>query len=750
MLQLALLQPFDSNLRPVALRMRPDLIYRERRVGSRKYFVIKDPIRLSHHQLWEEEFALLKMLDGRTSVAAMKEAFVQKFPGSRLDPRLLQILHGQFHRSGLVVSEHLGQADELIRRNESFRSQVKWGRIRGWMSIRFRGFNPDSFIKYLDQRIGWCFDLPALIAITLFLVFTFIYFISAVSPIPSLDEFMTVETIALLYLAFVGLKVLHEIGHGLACKHFGGECNEMGLMLLIFTPCLYCDVTDSWMVDSKWKRALIASAGILFELVAASICMWIWWFTNPGVIHSLCFQIVLVGSVGTIFFNANPLLKYDGYFVLADMLDRPNLSQQARRVLWNGLARIYLFRAPHFPADYSGRNDRLLWIYGVLADAYRFLVSFVILFVVFKFFQVLRLESVGLILVGSALVGWFCSISNGVGTWVKARGGVRNLRKGRVSLTLLVAILLLAATLLLPLPTRLHSHAFLEVKDVRTVAVLVDSKLQRSQPEGASVNAGDEIAKFSSEDLELSLIARRGDLARQRARLTGLESRRGDDPLVASMMPSVIEVINGLELEVQRLESDIDQLTLRAPMDGIILAPLTTRPSMNPNEVQTWSGLPMDAENIGCVLHRGTPFCEIGDTRNLQGTVYLSQSQVELVQPGQVVVLKSKALPSVTFRGSIAEVGATTNWELPSEVAAAGIVASRTNRTGRLESVEPVFLARVDIEAESLQEHGLSPWHHSIAKVAIQIESQSLGERLARFIFSTFAIDPTVAGRLSQ
>lgn len=159
MLQLAPSQPFDFNLRPVALRMRPDLIFRERRVGSRKYFVIKDPIRLSHHQLWEEEFALLKMLDGRTSIAAMKDAFVKEFPGSRLDSRLLQILHGQFHRNGLVISEHLGQSDELQKRNENFRSQEKWGRARSWMSIRFRGFNPDSLLEYLDRRLGWCFEL---------------------------------------------------------------------------------------------------------------------------------------------------------------------------------------------------------------------------------------------------------------------------------------------------------------------------------------------------------------------------------------------------------------------------------------------------------------------------------------------------------------------------------------------------------------------------------------------------------------
>ena len=754
MLQLAPSQPFDSSLRPVALRMRPDLIVRERKVGSRICFVIKDPIRLAHHQLWEEEYALLNMLDGHTSFSAMKEAFVKRFPGSRLNSRLLPILHGQFYRSGLVLSDNFGQADELQRRHEDYQSQERWGRLRGWMSIRFRGINPDGLLESLDKRLGWCFEAPALIAQLAFVIFTIAFFAfhsaKAISLLPSLDEYMTVQTIALLYLAYSCLKILHEVGHGLACKHYGGECNEMGVMLLIFTPCLYCDVTDSWMVGSKWKRAMIASAGILFELIAASTCMWLWWFSNPGVLHSLCFHVVLVGSLGTVLFNGNPLLKYDGYFVVSDLLDRPNLSQQAGRVLWNGFARFYWLRVPHLPADYSGRGEGFLWSYGVIAGAYRWLLSVVVLFFVFKLFQILRLESVGLLLACSVLAGWLFAIFHTVGGWIKSGGRYGTLRKGRVSLTLLAAIISLAAFVWLPLPARLHSHAFLEAKATRAVVVLVDGRLQRSQTEGTIVHAGDEIATLVSEDLKLNRIARSGELSRQRARLIGLESRRGTDPLVAAIMPSVQEAIRGLELEVQRLDSDIEQLTLRAPIDGTVLASVTTKSSQAPNDIHTWSGHPMAAENVGCFLARGTTFCEIGDSGGFQATVFLSQPQVQLVRASQVVWLKSKSLPSILFRGIVSEVGIATNTELPTEIATAGIIPSRPNRYGRPESSEPVFIAKIQFTKESLRGNDLLPLHHSVARVSIQIDSQSLGDRLARFVFSTFAIDPTVKQRASR
>jgi putative peptide zinc metalloprotease protein len=734
--------------------MRPDLIARERMLGSRIYFVIKDPIRLTHHQLWEQEYTLLTMLDGQTSYSAMRDAFVKKFPGSKLDSRLLQILHGQFYRSGLVLSDNVGQADELQRRHLDDQWQERWGRLRGWMSIRFRGINPDSLLESLDKRLGWCFDAPALFAIASWLFFTLVYFslhsAEVISLLPSLDDYMTVQSIALFYLAYSGLKILHEIGHGLACKHYGGECNEMGLMLLIFTPCLYCDVTDSWMVGSKWKRAMIASAGILFELIAAAICMWLWWFTNPGVLHSLCFQIVLIGSLGTVLFNGNPLLKYDGYFVVSDLLDRPNLSQQAGRVLRNGFARFYWRRVPHLPADYSGRGESFLWFYGVLAATYRWLLSVVVLFVVFKLFQILRLESVGLFLVCSVLAGWLFVMSNTVRSWISLQASSGSLRKGRASFTLLTSMLILAAFVWLPLPARLHSHAFLEAKAARAVVVLVDGRLLRSQAVGASLRAGDEIATLVSPDLELSRIARNGELARQRARLIGLESRRGTEPIVAAMIPSVQEAIRGLELEVQRLESDTEQLILRAPMDGTVLATVTTKPSHAPNDIPTWSGNPMDLDNIGCFLTRGTTFCEIGDSECFQATAFLSQPQVEMVRAGQEVWLKSKSLPSLSFHGIVSEVGTATNNDLPSEIAKAGIIPSRTNPYGRQESLEPVFVVKIEIARESLRGNDLLPLHHSLARVSIQIDSQSLGDRLARFVFSTFAIDPTVKQRASR
>ena len=751
--QLLSSQFLASNDRPVGLRMRPDLLVRERRSRGRTYFIIKDPITLVHHQLWEEEYSLLQMLDGKTSFSSMKDAFGKRFKNSRLDLQLLQRLHGQFHRNGLVLSDGVGQSGEMHRRNVRSRSQARWGRVRQWMSIRFRGINPDSALEYLDRRMGWCFEAPALVAMAGLILFTLSFLVlqgvTVSSNLLNINEYLTANTVGWLLITFLAFKVIHEVGHGIACKHYGGECNEMGIMLIVFTPCLYCDVTDSWMIEGKWKRAMIALAGIWFELITASICMWIWWFSNPGIIHSVCFHAMLVGSIGTIAFNGNPLLKYDGYFVVSDLLDRPNLWQSSRRVVSNGFLRFYVRNVSSSAMDYSGRSNGFLWFYGLLSGAYRWILFVAVLMIVYKCFQVFHLELLGLFLIVFALIGLLVSVFNRMVTFIGTPGRIRNLRKGRVSLSVFLALALLAAIVWIPLPARLHAPVFLEVRDAKSVVVMVDGNLLRCLPEGARVQPGDVIAQLVSHDLQLNLVARRGELARQRARLVGLESRRSDDILIASRIPTVQETIAGLELEVQRLASELDQLTLRAPIDGIIIAPLRTEGAI-PNDVPFWFGTPLDVENIGCFLRRGTTVCQIGQVDQVKGTVYLSQAQVELVRPRQAVTIKSKALPSASFRGTIVEMGTTGHPEIPLEIARAGLVPHRTNKEGRPESSEPIYVARVEIMHSSLGEDEAVPMHHATGVVSIHVHPQSIGTRLARFVYSTFAFDPTVQRKATQ
>src|SRR5947209_8298186 len=134
--------------------------------------------------------------------------------------------------------------------------------------------------------------------------------------LPSYHEFFSFSTVGYLWLALGVVKVIHEFGHGLSCKAFGGEVHEMGLLFLVFSPCMYCNVSDSWTLPNKWKRIIISAAGIYVELIIAAIATWVWWNTpTKPFINHLSLSLMVVCSVSTVVFNANPLMRYDGYYV---------------------------------------------------------------------------------------------------------------------------------------------------------------------------------------------------------------------------------------------------------------------------------------------------------------------------------------------------------------------------------------------------------------------------------------------------
>src|SRR5690606_25016290 len=205
------------------------------------------------------------------------------------------------------------------------------------LAFRFKGFDPEPILNFIYPYTRWFFSKPAFIVSCLLvlsaLTLVLVQFDTFQSRLPSFQSFFAAKNWLWLGLTLAVTKVLHDFGHGLSCKHFGGECHEIGVMFLVLTPCLYCNVSDSWMLPNRWHRAFIGAAGMYVEVVLASICTFVWWFTEPGLLNYICLNVMFVSSVSTILFNANPLLRYDGYYILSDILEIPNLRQKATSIL---------------------------------------------------------------------------------------------------------------------------------------------------------------------------------------------------------------------------------------------------------------------------------------------------------------------------------------------------------------------------------------------------------------------------------
>ena len=322
----------------IPFRRRADLVVVPASRGTDHAWTVKDPLTLRYYQLRAEEFAILELLDGRRSIADLLRGLHQKFPGHRLSAQNVAAFVGQLLKSELLTATSFGFGRQLADSYTRSQRHAAWRRLGSLLSIRFRGVDPTRFLSAIQPATRVLFSRPALVAMLLLIASAAVVGLSRLDTIlqrlPSLSGLTHPANLPVILATFVVIKVLHELGHAAVCRHLGGECHEVGFILVAFMPLLYCDVTDSWMNSSRVQRIAVSLAGILVELVLASLCLFLWLRAAPGPESALLLNVVLICSVSTLLFNGNPLLRYDGYYVLSDWLGIPNLSSESRRELW--------------------------------------------------------------------------------------------------------------------------------------------------------------------------------------------------------------------------------------------------------------------------------------------------------------------------------------------------------------------------------------------------------------------------------
>src|SRR4029079_3112343 len=250
--------------------------------------------------------------------------------------------------------------------------------------------------------------LPALVLVVYALSLVVGHFEEFRDRLPELSALVDPRNLVCLLAAIGVVKVLHEFGHAMACKHFGGEVHEMGLMLLVFSPCLYCDVSDAWRFSSKWKRIAVSAAGIVVELTLAALATMIWWYAQPGVVQLVALNIMIICTVNTLLINGNPLMRYDGYFIFSDLIETPNLWQRSReafRYFWSDwLLGQPVVEDPLIPV----RKRPWLSAYAVASKVYMACICVVIVWGLVKVLYPYHLENVAYAVActvaGSALI----------------------------------------------------------------------------------------------------------------------------------------------------------------------------------------------------------------------------------------------------------------------------------------------------------------------------------------------------------
>ena len=727
-----------SSRRPLQLRMRADLVCKRQNYMGRRYWVVKDPLTLDYFRFEEEEFFLLESLNGNHSLEQLRDLFEDRFAPQRITFSELHRFLGTVHRSCLAVSSAPDQGAALDARSREKRRKKSIQAITNVLSFRTRGIDPDRMLTSLYRGVGFFFSLPALIFVlalglsALLLLGT--HYDTFSRRLPHFNEFFAMENWMWLAGTLAITKVLHEFGHGLACKRFGGECHEMGIMLLVFTPCLYCNVSDSWMLNNRWHRAAIAAAGMYVEFFLAAVATWVWWYSVPGVVHYLALNVMFVCSVSTLLFNANPLMRYDGYYILSDLAEIPNLRQKASKILQNWASQWCLGIEPAEDPFLPHRNRFLFAIYSVAAVIYRWVITFSILWFVNAMLEPYGLQFIASLIAAMSIFGLVV-----FPLWKLSRFLLEGIKMRRIKATRLTmtSLVIGGACLLLfiPIPYFVQCGVKIELRGDEPVYVEVAGTLGDLLVEqGAKMKAGESIARLENSTIELALIDLVARETQLKEVLETLSIRALEDQVSASRLAEVrTELSNVLDQKDQRL-TEQNNLVLESPCDGVLF-PVAFRPAASDRSVlPQWSGQPLATRNLGAYFSKGVRVGTVGNPKNLQAILSIDQSDIPFIAAGQDVEIILHQHPTKLFNTKIGVLGRRKSQE-----PAAGqpgkngsTVADEQNSAG---GPATLYFASAPLDVTDF----VAPAGTGTARVAVG--KRSLFSRLSRTISRTFRFE---------
>jgi|694.fasta_scaffold40118_4 putative peptide zinc metalloprotease protein len=734
----------NSASRPLRIRKRPDLEARRHRYHGKSYWVVKEPVGLNYFRFHEEEYAILNMLDGETSLQTIKEEFQKQFAPQRITLQDLQQFVGMLHRSGLVISQMNGQGQQLRRRGDQRRRKELLGKVANVFALRFRGIDPERLLNRLLPWFGWLFTPGALIGTACLalsaLMLVLLQLKQFQAKLPTFEQFFAADNWIWLGLTMAVVKILHEFGHGLSCKKFGGECHEMGLMLLVFTPCLYCNVSDSWMLPNKWQRVFIGAAGMYVELILASLATFVWWYSDPGFVNYLALAVVFICSVSTVIFNGNPLLRFDGYYILMDILEIPNLRQKSTEVLKRWFQSVCLGLELQENPFLPQRNKFWFGAFTVAAGIYRWVVVIGIFMFLNKVLEPYGLKRLGQIAAFSGIIGMFVPPIMSTYKFFKTPGKASKMKRSRVLSTVAVAVAAIGIVAFVPFPFHIDSAVELQPTDAHSVYAMVPGRVVNwHKKPGDHVEADELIATLDNIDLRLKEISYRGEFNVAELRLKMMEKQGIQDSEITAQVGAQREVRDAAQQKLLNIQDRTKRLEVRSPVSGTILPPPAKEEAKDGTErLPVWSGNPFDAENEGAFFAETDLLCLVGDTKRMEAVLVIDQADIDLVVPGHEVDIKLDSSRLETIAGKISQIS-----EAEMEVASpnmtsqtGGRLNSTMDESGQLRPTSTSYQARVPLDEYS---QSLRPGYRGQARV--YVGWKSLGWRLYRFLSRTFHFD---------
>ncbi|WP_187276402.1 site-2 protease family protein [Parahaliea maris] len=344
-----------------------------------------------YHLCSPSAYYMISLMDGKRTVEEIWNRACEAFPDERIEKADITRLLITLYSSDVLLGDVPPDVSEQTDRGQSQRRRKNILRFLNPLAVRVPLLDPDRFLSATLPWLRFLFTPWAALAYGCLLLYSLALVGEHWAELTHnmSDRVLTAENLLILLLVYPAVKTLHELGHGYALKRWGGEVHEIGVMFLVFMPVPYVDASAASAYQNKWQRALVGAAGILVEVLLACIALLVWVAVEDGLVRACAYNVMLIGGVSTLLFNGNPLLRFDGYFVLQDLLEIPNLGPRSNRhVAWLVKRKLLGVDEAQAPANSPG-EARWMLVYAICSFIYRlFIMAAIILFVASRYFVI--------------------------------------------------------------------------------------------------------------------------------------------------------------------------------------------------------------------------------------------------------------------------------------------------------------------------------------------------------------------------
>lgn len=542
-----------------SLTLRPELRFDCRNGSDNAYVVIEDPVRGKFFRIGVKEYRFVASLKGDKTVREIVGALEKE--GGQVDEESAKTICQWLVNSNLVYGQGIDNAKRLDQQVEAISKQKLLGLLNP-ICFKVRLFNPNELLSNIQPYTQWVFSKWFLVAwILVGLVALRVMYCEwdqiGNASVGILSGFKWLWMLVI----WVALKVVHEAAHGVACRRYGGEVPDAGVLILLFTPMAFVNVTTSWRFSNRWQRIVVAAAGMYVELFLACVSLIVWANLPDGVLADVCFNVFIMASVTTILFNANPLMRFDGYYMLSDFMGIPNLYPKGTK--WFGDRLKHLFLGTKKTKSICAPNEqRRVAIYGSMAFFWKILISLSLTIGASVLFYG---AGVALAVCGIGLFFGIPIYKQVKMCWGENAVQPVNKRRVTISMACLLAICFAMFTVLRG-PATKSAPAIVQFKDEIPLRAEADGFLREILvSDGQRVSKGDALIKLDNPQLELEI-----HQLRCRAKESQIQVRIYQQTEETALAQAEDQNHQSLLEQLYEKQEQAKGLVLIAPYDGFV------------------------------------------------------------------------------------------------------------------------------------------------------------------------------------